>query len=233
MATTAGTPNPDPLGERTGVGFSGADREAAKAHGGGNFRSGAEVVVARKRKPSAKSLKAKAKPVVKPKTGKQTTAKAKPEKTVNRGRHEAHCKICAHPEREEIERDFVSWCSPIRIVADYGLADRASVYRHVRAFGLFAKRQRNVRAALERIIEKADEVDVNATAVVGAIQTYAKINSQGQLVERHEQVNLNELFERMTAQELETYAKDGVLPDWFTGVVGATPPDSQEVRNGA
>lgn len=32
-------------------------------------------------------------------------------------------------------------------------SDRASVYRHVHALGFSAKRQRNVRAALERIIK--------------------------------------------------------------------------------
>ena len=35
----------EPLGERAGVGFSGADRDAAKAHSGGDFGSVAEVVV--------------------------------------------------------------------------------------------------------------------------------------------------------------------------------------------
>jgi hypothetical protein len=37
---------------------------------------------------------------------------------------------------------------------EYGLADRASVYRHAHALGLFAKRQRNIPAALEKNIEK-------------------------------------------------------------------------------
>jgi len=54
---------------------------------------------------------------------------------------------------------------------------------------------------------------------VAAIQAYAKINSKGQWVERTEQVNLNELFERMSNEELEAYAKDGKLPEWFTNTV--------------
>jgi hypothetical protein len=37
------------------------------------------------------------------------------------------------------------------------------------ALGLFAKCQRDIRAALERIIEKAGEVDVTAAAVVAAV----------------------------------------------------------------
>ena len=43
-----------------------------------------------------------------------------------------------------------------------------------------------------------------------------------------EHVDLNALFERMTAQELEVYAQNGTLPAWFTGAVGATASDSQK-----
>ena len=81
------------------------------------------------------------------------------------------------------------------------------------------------RRTLERIIEKADEVDVTAAAVVAAVQAYSKINAAGQWVDRSEHLDLNELFEKMTQQELEAYAKDGTLPDWFTTTVGATPEE--------
>ncbi len=99
---------------------------------------------------------------------------------VSLGRHRRNCSVCSHPKRVEVEAEFVSWRSPGVISQEYGLADRASIYRHAHALGLFAKRQRNVRAALERIIEKADGVDVTASAVVAAIQAYAKINAAGQ-----------------------------------------------------
>ena len=36
-----------------------------------------------------------------------------------------------------------------------------------------------MRAALEHIIERAGEVEVNASSVVAAVQAYAKINAQG------------------------------------------------------
>jgi hypothetical protein len=41
-------------------------------------------------------------------------------------------------------------------------------------------------------------------------------------------VNLNELFDRMTTQELEAYAKDGILPSWFEAIVGATRDRGRE-----
>jgi hypothetical protein len=148
---------------------------------------------------------------------------------VSIGRHQRACSVCAHAQREEIEADFIAWRSPAAIAAEYGLADRTSVYRHAHALGLFEKRKRNVRAALERIIEKAGDVDVTASAVVAAIQAYSKINAAGQWIDRTEQVNLNDLFDRMTTDELEEYAQHGTLPRWLeAATLTATGGDSQE-----
>jgi hypothetical protein len=67
--------------------------------------------------------------------------------------------------------------------------------------------------------------------VVSAASAYARINSRGEWVERTETVNLNALFERMSQAEMETYAKDAVLPGWFTETLGATASDSQETES--
>jgi hypothetical protein len=147
---------------------------------------------------------------------------------VNLARHKAQCTICTHTKCTEIEAGFVNWESPAKLAEEYGLADRASVYRHAHALALFEKRKRNVRAALEHIIERSGEVEVTASAVVAAIQAYAKINAQGQWVERSEHLNLNELFERMSKDELETYARDGKLPAWFTETVSVTLATEQD-----
>jgi hypothetical protein len=136
--------------------------------------------------------------------------------------------VCHHEQREEIEGAFVGWRSPAAIAEEYALADRASVYRHAHALGLFDKRRRNIRAALERIIEKAGEVDVTASAVVAAVQAYAKINAAGEWIDRTETVSMNDLFERMSTEELESYAQSGALPGWFRATVGATVGDSQK-----
>ena len=118
------------------------------------------------------------------------------QKTINTGRHAAECKISAHLSREEIERDFINRRSPAAIAKQYKLANRASVYRHAHALGLFPKRQRNVRAALEKIIERAGAVEVNSTAVVSAVSAYARINAAGQWVERSQRVDLHQLFDK-------------------------------------
>jgi hypothetical protein len=101
-------------------------------------------------------------------------------KPVSLGRHRRNRTVCAHQKRGEIEREFVNWTGATAIAEVYALADRTTIYRHAHAFGLFAKRQRNIRAALEKIIEQAGEVEVTSAAVVAAVQAYAKINAQGQ-----------------------------------------------------
>ena len=154
-----------------------------------------------------------------------------PPNQVNSGRHAAECRICAHPRKEEIERDFINWRSPAAIAKRYGLRNRSTVYRHAHALGLFPKRQRNVRAALESIIERAAEVEVNAAAIVSAVTAYARINARGEFVERTETVNLNALFERMSIEELDRYAKDCVLPDWFGACLTATGIDGRGGTN--
>jgi len=153
-----------------------------------------------------------------------------PKSAVSLGRHKRTCSVCHHEKREEIESGFIAWRSPAALTEEYGLADRSSVYRHAHALGLFPKRQRNVRAALERIIEKAEGVDVTAAAVVSAVQAYSKINAAGEWIDRTETVSMNELFDRMSSQELEDYAQNGALPGWFRSTVGATAGDSQEGR---
>ena len=136
-------------------------------------------------------------------------------KPVSLGRHRRNCSVCLHAQRVDIEAEFIAWRSPASLAEQYSLGDRASIYRHAHALGLFAKRQRNVRAALERIIERAGDVQVTASAVVAAVEAYAKINANGQWIDPSEQITLTQLFERMTRQELEAYARNGELPDWF------------------
>ena len=149
---------------------------------------------------------------------------------INFGRHAHQCTICSHANLDEIEQAFVNWTSPSELSREHSVS-RDAIYRHARALNLIEIRRRNVRAALERIIERAGDVEVNAAAVVSAVSAYAKINSRGELVERSQTVNLNALFERMSAEELEKYARDGALPGWFEAGVAATSIDSREGSN--
>ena len=166
----------------------------------------------------------------KPTDNRRKVSHSENEKPINPGRREHQCTLCSHAQREEVERAFLNWTSTSRMGKQYGLS-RDSIYRHAHALGLMDKRRRNVRAALEKIIEKAGDVEVSATAVVSAVAAYAKINANGQWIERSEHVSLNELFDRMTPQEMENYAANGTLPTWFERTVGATPTNSQGGSN--
>lgn len=125
----------------------------------------------------------------------------------------------------------MAWSSPESLARQYALSDRASVYRHAHALGLFVQRRRNVRAALERIIEKAADVDVTSAAVVSAIQALSKINAAGQWIDPSERLTLHDLYQRMTREELELYARDGKLPGWFTDVIAGTQAMDSEVED--
>lgn len=142
-------------------------------------------------------------------------------------RHARDCAICSHKDREQIESEFVAWESPTKLARRFHIP-RRSVYRHAHALDLFEKRSRNVRSALEKIIERGCETQIGARGLVAAVEAYSKINSQGQWIDRRELLNLNELFDKMSEDELETYARDGKLPEWFEITIGRTLAPSTE-----
>ena len=148
-------------------------------------------------------------------------------KTVSLGRHKRNRSVCAHQKRIEIEADFVSWRSLAAIAEEwFGRSNQRLPPRP--CIRPLCQTAAQCSPALERIIEKAGEVDATAASVAAAVQAYSKINAQGQWIERSESVNLNELFDRMTTAELEAYAQDGRLPQWFTNAIGATTTNSRE-----
>jgi hypothetical protein len=137
--------------------------------------------------------------------------------------HKTHCKVCKHQNLAEIETQFVAW-EPPSSIARRNRLNVLGLFRHAHALGLFAKRDSNVRAALSRIIEKGMRLrEVTASAVVQAIAVFSKINAAGKWIDRSETVNLGDLFERMSDQEMEDYARDGTLPRWFEEITGDSP----------
>jgi hypothetical protein len=130
-------------------------------------------------------------------------------------RHSRDCRVCNHPQRERIEEDFVAWESPSRIIKQYRIKSRNTLYLHARAFDLLAERNRNLGEALARIVEKGANCRVTAGVVVAAATLLSRLNGRGQMVSRTESESLNTLFDRMSAAEMETYATTGKLPSWF------------------
>lgn len=97
--------------------------------------------------------------------------------------HQRKCVICHHPERETIEEMFVHWHSASSIADRYMLRDRSTIYDHAHATGLFAKRRRNLRYALEHMIERADKCDISSHGIVAAIKAYASLAASGEWIE--------------------------------------------------
>jgi hypothetical protein len=150
-------------------------------------------------------------------------------KKLNLNCHAAHCTVCLHSRRDEIETAFISWASPTKIAADYKLGNRSALYRHAAALDLNSKRSKNIHAALDRYIERVDDAPVTGSAIIQAIGLRARMNSRGEILSRDEQVGANEIFDKMNPQELEDYAKRGQLPTWCGG---APIPQIQEKSEG-
>jgi hypothetical protein len=94
-----------------------------------------------------------------------------------RRRHEEHCRICQHPQRAEIEQEFLSWESPRAIAAAHGVS-KTAVYRHVEAVGLGRERRMNQLDALDRVIERVSDVRVTAGDVIAAIRLSAELEGK-------------------------------------------------------
>jgi hypothetical protein len=104
-------------------------------------------------------------------------------------RHSRRCSICSHPDRDAIEGDFVRWGSPIKIAEEYALANRSSIYRHVHATGLFARRAREVARTMEKYLELVDHHCPSEPglfvidAVTRAVRVYSHLDHDGRWFE--------------------------------------------------
>jgi hypothetical protein len=99
-------------------------------------------------------------------------------------RHSRRCTVCAHPDRDAIEADFVRWRSPNTIANTYGIVDRAAVYRHAHATGLFARRKREACRVLEYVMECMETCPANMIdTVIRATRAYAHMDDQGRWFE--------------------------------------------------
>jgi hypothetical protein len=106
----------------------------------------------------------------------------KPDTTNSLGRHERKCTICEHPDREAIEQEFLHWYSPEYIARAYNIVQPSAIYRHAHALGLLERRRHMLRFALEPLIEQANLVGANASTVIRAIRTYARLDDRGHLL---------------------------------------------------
>jgi hypothetical protein len=146
---------------------------------------------------------------------KRTTKKASSQ------HHAERCAICRHRDRLTIETAFLDWTPQTQIARAHGV-NRLQVFRHARAAGLFRKRDENVRAALAAFIERGLNLRPTPQSFVHAIIALSKLDNESRTVERVELTNgLGSSFAKMTVREMENYARDGTLPEWFAKEVKA------------
>jgi hypothetical protein len=99
-------------------------------------------------------------------------------------RHARLCTICHSENREDIEDAYLNWLGPEWITRMFSeVRDRMVLYRHARATGLHEFRRRNLRAALDRVLENADSGKVSGDCALRAIKAYSNLNNDGQWTE--------------------------------------------------
>jgi hypothetical protein len=98
-------------------------------------------------------------------------------------RHKRKCAVCRHPQREEIEEDFLYWRNAHAIAMSHDLRDQSVVYRHAHATGLFSRRLKNIRFAAAHLADNADCVKATANSVLQAIRACSMINDEGEWVQ--------------------------------------------------
>ncbi len=80
--------------------------------------------------------------------------------------------------------------------------------------GLVTKTLKGIGKGDDFQVVEVYQVDIGTIGKICDVQKQAA-EELGQWVKRSETVDLNQLFERMSREELDRYAKDGTLPDWF------------------
>jgi hypothetical protein len=99
-------------------------------------------------------------------------------------RHARRCVVCAHPDRDAIEGDFIRWSSPSAMAKTYKIADRASIYRHAHSTGLFDRRKREVGRVLETVLENVEQCPVESfDTIIRAARLYTRLDNTGTWVE--------------------------------------------------
>lgn len=123
-------------------------------------------------------------------------ARRKPKSSL---RHDRKCSVCRHPERAEIEREFLHWRSPEIIAKEYRISHHSSIYRHAHATGLFAQRATHIRLALAPLIEQAMVVPVTADSIIRAVALCASLNDEGQWIDPPKRVIYHSADPRQSA----------------------------------
>jgi hypothetical protein len=116
-------------------------------------------------------------------TAKNKRASNHPAPSPDLRRHSRRCVVCHHPQRNQIDFDFVHWRHPVDIVRKYNIRHRSLLYRHARATGLYAARSCDLRGALDHILDGRAPTPLNLEASVRAVHAYSHLSDPGKWFE--------------------------------------------------
>jgi hypothetical protein len=142
-------------------------------------------------------------------------------------RHQAQCKICSSPHCQAIEEKWVNWGNTTQIADCYHFT-RDAIYRHAHALNLFEKRQKNLKSALEKMIERLDMATITGPTILSAVKEYRKLTSEEEKAAPAAAPNLREILSGMSQAEREAFARDGSLPQGLLTEAGATVREAEE-----
>ena len=142
----------------------------------------------------------------------ETGRPSQPKPRAAMGPHTRRCNVCRHPDRKAIEHEFLRWRSPDKIAREYGIPDHSSIYRHVHATGIFARRRKAVRVALESVIECAEVVKVTASSLVKAVHAYTHINEFGEWIKHPTKHIVIVQHQNVSQENAQPVAKDPTIP---------------------
>jgi hypothetical protein len=94
-------------------------------------------------------------------------------------RHSRKCQVCHSRYVEEIEEAYYNWSSAQWIINVFNISYDDAVYRHARAIGLDLRRRKNVAIAVEKLIEKVDEVTVTSSTILRAVRALSCLTPDG------------------------------------------------------
>ncbi|MGH9734321.1 MAG: hypothetical protein ACRD8A_07010 [Candidatus Acidiferrales bacterium] len=131
-------------------------------------------------------------------------SKKRPAKEMNINRHESHCTICNHPERDAIDEAFLHWWRATDLAYHFKLGNRLVVYRHAHAVGLFERRTARTQHALGYIIEQAESVTPTADSIIRAVRALGCIDQNGRWHEPRKEVLITHQYIESPAPLLDT-----------------------------
>lgn len=153
-------------------------------------------------------------------------------------RHQRCCTICRHPEREAIEEAFLQWRSINSMMSEFRFPHHSVIYRHAHATGLFARRGRHLRFALDHLIQNADQIFPTGDTILRAIRAYSCLDDEGKWHEIPSQVIVSSGSALPRAQAIPVEAS--LLPSPRLLEAGQSFPDrpillanQQQVENAA